>query len=222
MSNTIDDAGDSRPRTRSLDKFAAGAGAAGGAGVSTALFATLGVGKILLGPIATTPSYPLAILGMVSLFCLIAAMFIIPVSQANRPFVFIGITAFLVISCICALPILYDDMARPPATLHEFFSPSLSDIRSDDSNGPINLQLMYSSSASLKSGEEVTFQNGDQHVRSGDAIYWNLKGLSDLSNKYNGLYTLNRERSTMLKEVCLNSSDPICQMVNLQMAGYAK
>ena len=164
-----------------------GAGVVTGAGVSTALFATLGVKDLLAHP--QSLAYALVIFSFCALFVLVAALFTIQVSRAQRPIVLSGVAVFAATALLGSGIIFYADANRPVISFTAHVDPEwvLGDGKPwviDDPDGKgRKLRLVYRAGDDGVASYSPLMSN-TLTVAKGGVISLRIEGIEDLLEQY--------------------------------------
>jgi hypothetical protein len=196
----------------------AGAGAVGGASFAAGIFGALGLAKILANTDGSyPPGYPIAVFGMVSLFILISAILMAPLSSTGAKFARFGVATFFVLTIVGASIFYFQTVFQPTAYVTESFSPNPGDFADIDSSNKLQLTLQYRPTHGSAKFEPY----GDQRipVNGKDIVELRLDGLDKLEAAYLEKY---REHEAFRKELALAcqgvQNNPVCFMVNAQMS----
>lgn len=166
---------------------AGGAGVVTGAGVSTALFATLGVKDLLAHP--QSLAYAVVIFSFCALFILVAALFTIQVSRAQRPIVLSGVAVFAATALLGSGIIFYADANRPVISFTAHVDPEwvLGEgkpwMLDDPDSKAGKLRLVYrGSEGNVASYSPLT--TNTLTVAKGGVISLRIEGIEDLLEQY--------------------------------------
>jgi hypothetical protein len=191
-------------------------GVVGGAGVSTVLFTSLPLGKILLGEANFPAGYPIMVFGLISVFALIAALV---ARQVTRTQLWIGVLGIAVFVGVVLLG-HYETANRPTIAVIEQFEPSPANFTDPDTIAPVQLKMVYDLPG--VSGTESSGPLSDKFIKVQDSqtVKLTMLGFEDLTGKYQKAY----ERLGVLKEeihlACTQGPDaPVCKMLDSAQGG---
>jgi hypothetical protein len=197
----------SPPKTKRYTNLAA---AAGGVGVSTALFTTVGIAKILMSPDTHTAEYAIMVFCCVALFVVATTMMLRTETSGNRIFGFLALGFFGFVAIACLASIITNSHYSPVVVLTERVQPDMSSFRDPDSSQPVRLTLMHYLPGQTSM---VPFKDGTHRFKNDDVIEIFFGGVSELAEKYKLSI---RQRQILEKELefaCKNAkSKDICAM----------
>lgn len=191
--------------------IAAAGGVLAGAGLSTGLFGTLGVAKILSTPTGYSTAYPLVIFCLAALFLLTAALMTLQINRDQRLFAFVGMGCFAFTALAGVMIIFWQDFRQPTITLTEMFEPS--DVFDHAAPNP-PLRVLYRSAHS-GAGEFAPYKNSQLSVTGGDVISFRMDGLSDLVQQYNAVRSRSDTQAHFLVNACKAvPTNELCQQIS--------
>ena len=193
---------------------AGGAGVVTGAGVSTAIFATLGVKDLLAHP--QSLAYALVIFSFCALFALVAALFTIEVSRAQRPIVLSGVAVFAATALLGSGIIFYADASRPVVSFTAHVDPEwvLGDGKpwmvDDPDSKARKLRLVYHGSEGDAANYSPLTTNR-LTVAKGGVISLRIEGIEDLLEQYRTTARKDGDAFRIHQAICLVDPKLACE-----------
>jgi hypothetical protein len=202
------DNGARRPRAEKRRvAVAGGAGVVAGAGISTSLFGSLGLPKLLAGPQSHSLAYPVVLFCLTALFILVAALFTIEVSARQRPLVIAGIAVFALTALGGAGFVFVAEASRPMVTFTALVDPEwvLGDGRSWAVGGRdptrSRLRLMYRAGSN-----DVTaytpLKGNTLSVAKDGVIGLRIDGIEDLVESYQTSSRQSEDNFRLQQKIC--------------------
>lgn len=183
--------------------------------MSTTLFATLGVSKILASPDSHSVEYALAIFCFIAFFLIAATMMVRQSTPSGHAFGFVGLGFFALVGAACTAEMIAQNHLTPVIVLTERVQPDMAAFRDPDADQPVKLAVMYYPPGGAGM---VPFKSGTQKVKNDDIIEIVYGGVSELAQKY--LQALKRQKllNDELGLACRNArSKDICTMAAERM-----
>lgn len=201
-------ADDNQPGPMPGRKATAAGGVLAGAGLSTGLFGTIGMSKILAAPTGYSTAYPVVVFCLAALFLLTAALMTIRISGEQRVLAYVGMGCFALVAVVGVSIIFWQDFRAPTITVTEMFDP---DFTSNPSAAP-KLQLLYRSVGD-GAGDYAPYKNNPLSIRSGDVIAFRMDGLSDLVQNYKFAQMQSQTQTRLLMNACKGQTNLVCQQI---------